>query len=403
VLAAFLAIGTIIYGSSYSFGVFLKSIEGEFGLTRAATSAIFSAHMALGLVFALIGGWALDRYGPRIIVLLMGLFTGLGLLLTSQTNTLWQIFITYSLLFSTGVGAIYVVKMATVSRWFDKKRGLALGIAGASSGLGTLLAPPFATYLISSFGWRMSYAIIGLIAWLIVIPLSRLLKKDPYEIGALPDGAKSGSDGISTGGLTREDNTRLAGVSLLEASRTGNFWLLSSIWLLYAFCYMLVLTHIVPHATDVGIPAMKAATVLSLIGGSIAAGRLIMGRVSDSIGRKATAITCALLVAVAMIWLIWSRDLWMLYLFSIVCGFSFGGFDPPLTALIGDTFGLRSIGVIMGTLNIAWGIGATAGPFMGGLIFDVTYSYSLAFSIGALAMLTAALLITLIRREKGLA
>ena len=131
VLAAFLAIGTILYGSSYSFGVFLKSIEGEFGLTRAATSAIFSAHMALGLVFALIGGWSLDRYKLRIIVFLMGLFTGLGLLLTSQTNAPWQIFITYSLLFSMGAGAIYVVKMATVSRWFTRKRGLALGIAGA--------------------------------------------------------------------------------------------------------------------------------------------------------------------------------------------------------------------------------------------------------------------------------
>ena len=154
-----------------------------------------------------------------------------------------------------------------------------------------------------------------------------------------------------------------------------------------------------PHATDIGISAMEAAAVLSLIGGSSIAGRLLMGRVSDSIGRKATAITCALLVVGAMIWLIWSQDLWMLYLFGIVCGFSFGGLDPCITALIGDTFGLRSIGVIMGTLNAAWGVGSAIGPAVGGFVFDASKSYSMAFWAGALAMLIVALLVALIRKE----
>ena len=398
VVAAFLVIGTITFGSQYSFGVFLKSIASEFGLSRAATSGVFSAHMALTIVSALIGGWAVDKYGPRIILLLMGLFTGLSLLLTSQTNALWQLFITYSLLLSVGAGAIYVVTMATVSRWFEKKRGLAVGIAGSGSGMGTLIMAPFATYLISNLGWRMAYLIIGLIAWLTVIPVSRLLRKDPYEIGALPDGAESGTGEMGTEEIG-EDGARLAGFSLLQASRTRNFWLFASIWLLFSFCYLLVLTHIVPHATDMGIPAMEAAIVLGLIGGSNIAGRMLLGRVSDNIGRKVIAIACALLVAVAMIWLIWSQDLWMLYLVGILCGFAFGGLDSPVTALIGDSFGLRSIGVIMGAVNIAWAIGSTIGPMVGGLIFDVNNSYSTAFLAAALAMLISALLIALIRRE----
>ena len=396
VIAAFLVIGIITYGSFHSFGVFFKSIESEFSLTRAATSGVFSAHMALSLVFALIGGWALDRYGPRIIALLMGLFTGLSLLLTSQTNASWQLFITYSLLLSMGTGAIYIVTMATVSRWFDKKRGLALGIAGSASGFGMLLIAPFAAYLISNLDWRMAYAVIGLIAWLIVIPLSRLLRKNPQEIGALPDGEKSGSGEMGTEEPRREGNTELTGFSLLEAAKTRTFWLFGSIWLLYSFCYLLVLTHIVPHTTDMGIPAMEAAAVLSVIGGSNIVGRLLMGRVSDTMGRKLTAITCALLVVGAMIWLIWSQELWMLYLFAIVCGFSFGGLDPSVTALIGDTFGLRSIGVIMGMLNVAWGIGSAVGPAIGGLVFDVSNSYSIAFLAGALTMLVVSLLVALI-------
>ncbi|MFC2014173.1 MFS transporter [Chloroflexota bacterium] len=399
VVAAFVVIGTIIHGSFNSFGVFFKSIESQFDLTRAATSMVFSVGMVLGSVFTILGGWALDKYGPKIVILLMGLSTGLGLLLTSQTNAPWQLFITYSLLMSMGARATQTVIMATVLRWFDKKRGLALGIGGSGFALGTVLVAPFATYLITSFGWRMAFIVIGLVTWLLVIPLSRILRKSPSEIGALPDIEKSRSVEMLTKESETEYRSQLTGHSLLEAFRTRSFWLFSSIRLLLAFCLFLILTHIVPHATDIGIPPMEAATVLSLMGISIIAGRLIIGRVSDSIGKRATAITCSLILVGAMIWLIWSRDLRMFYLFGAVFGFFGGGIDPAITALTGDTFGLRSIGVIMGAIGVAWGIGAAVGPAVGGLIFDISNNYSVAFLAGAIAMFIIAVLVALIRRE----
>ncbi|MFC2013951.1 MFS transporter [Chloroflexota bacterium] len=399
VVAAFLVIGIISFGICDIFGVFFKSIEGDFDLTRAATSGVLSVGMVLGCLFAVLSGWASDKYGPRIVILIMGIFTGLGLLLTSQTNAPWQLFITYSPILSFGTGATYVVIMSTVLRWFDKKQGLALGIGGSGMGLGAVLLAPFATFLITSFGWRMSFIVLGMISLVIMIPLSRLLKKSPSEIGVLPDGNKSPSVKTGVEETGREDHTKLVEFSLLQAFRTRSFWLFSSIWLVHAFCLFLVLTHIVPHATDIGIPPMEAATILSLIGGSTIAGRLLMGRVSDSIGKKAAAIICSLLLAGAMIWLIWSRDLWMLYIFGAVYGFARGGIDPPIVGLIGDTFGLRSIGIIMATMTVAFGIGAAIGPAVGGLIFDVSKSYFMAFLIGALAMMTLALFIALIRRE----
>ena len=158
----------------FSFGVFFKSIEAEFDWSRAATSGVFSAYMVVSSVVVIAAGWAVDRYGPRIIILLMGLFTGLSLLLTSQISSPWQLFITYSLLLSIGTGAMHVVLTSTASRWFEKKRGFALGIASSGAGLGMVIMSPFAAYLISGFGWRMAYIVMGLIAWLIAIPLSRL-------------------------------------------------------------------------------------------------------------------------------------------------------------------------------------------------------------------------------------
>ena len=397
VVIVFFALQAILLGISTSFGVFFKSIAGEFDLSRATTSAVFSVSMLLLCVFSVLGGWALDRYGPRIVLFLMGLFTGLSLLLTSQVNAAWQLFITYSLLLAMGSGATYVVTMSTVSRWFDRKRGLAVGIAGSGGGLGLVVMAPFAAYLIYNLDWHMAYLVMGLIAWVIIIPLSRLLKRDPQEIGALPDGIRADSRAIKD----EEDSIQPFGLSVLQTFRTRSFWLVMLIWLLFAFCMLLVLTHIVPHTTDIGFSAGEAAAVLSLIGGVRAAGMVLLGSVADRMGKKKTAVVCTLFQAGAMVWLVWAQDLWMLCLFAIVYGLANGGLLSSITALLGDTFGLGRIGSILGLLDIGWAIGAATGPVAGGLIFDISNSYSVAFLIGAAAMAIVALLIVLIRRETG--
>ena len=398
VVAVCFLLTAVIFGTRYSFGVFFKSLERDFELTRAATSGVFSAYMALCCVFAVLGGWALDRYGPRLITLLMGVFTGLSLILTSQTGFVWQLFISYSLILAIGTGAGYTVLMSTTSRWFDRKRGLALGIVSSGAGVGIVAIAPFATYLITNFGWRWAFSVIGIIAGLITVSLASLLKKDPGEIGALPDGLKSYTS--ETGTSDGKDAQPLS-FSLRQALGTRSFWYLWVIWFLWSASLHFVLTHIVPHAIDLGISAAEASVVLGLVGLISVPARLIMGGVSDRIGRKVSAVICALLQAGAMMWLIWSHDLWMLYLFAVIYGVGYGGFDPPTVALIGDTFGLRSLGVVMGALVIGWAMGAALGPAAGGLVYDVNNSYFMAFIIGALFMLASAILVYLIRREVG--
>ena len=144
-------------GSRYCYGVFLKSFEVEFGISRMMTSSIFSVYMLLCSVIAVFGGWAMDRYGPKRVGLIMGTFTGLSFFLTSQANSAWQLFLTYSLLFSLGTGAIYTIVNSTVSKWFVKKRGLVVGITSSGGGLGTFVMAPIITYLISSFNWRIAF------------------------------------------------------------------------------------------------------------------------------------------------------------------------------------------------------------------------------------------------------
>jgi OFA family oxalate/formate antiporter-like MFS transporter len=398
VVFALFIISIIAFGTRFSFGVFFKALTNEFGLTRAETSGVYSAYMLICSVFAVVSGWGVDKFSPRTLFSLMGLFIGLSLVLTSQAQSLGQLFFVYSVLLAMGTGGAYGVTVSTIIRWFDKKRGLAIGLATSGAGLGTVIMAPFATYLISRFGWRTSFIVMGIIAWLFVIPMAMLLKRDPGQVGLLPYGVKPNGANIGEPNL-RESSHQRTGFSVSHAFKIRNFWCLSFSWLLTPLAIYVVLTHLVPHGTDMGIPAMKAATFLSLIGAMNIPGRLFVGRISDSAGRKATAVVCAGFLAGAIVWLTYSKDLWMFYLFAVVFGFSFGGISTSTAAMIGDVFGLHSIGVIMGIMSAAWALGAAIGPFMGGLIYDITNSYSLAFSISTAAMIVVTLLLVLTKRE----
>ncbi len=230
-----------------------------------------------------------------------------------------------------------------------------------------------------------------------MLPVSQLLKKDPYEIGALPDGTTPGCQTPEV----EQGTTSPQKVSLLRMFRITSFWSFLFIWLLMAFSALFVMTHIVPHAIDLGFSATESATILSLSGITMIVGRLIAGVITDKLSAKVVAIICSLLQFVALLWLVWVQELWMLYLFGLVHGFTLGGFSTSTTVLIGRTFGLDDIGKILGILEIGIFIGATIGPFLGGLIFDVSNSYTLAFLIMAGAILARIPLVILIRQETG--
>jgi MFS family permease len=394
IAGAGLAISLVGLGARYCFGVFFNSLEAEFALTRGATSSIFSMYMLLCCVFAILGGWALDRYGPRKVCFLMGSFTGLSLLLTSQTSSLWQLYITYGLLLSLGTGAVYPVVNSTTSRWFERKRGLALGITTSGGGVGAIVMAPFATYLITHLDWRTALIIMGFVSWLVIAMISMLMRKEPGDVGLLPDGANAerAKQGI-------QDNGALpVGFSLRESFRVWNFWVLWFVWLFLSLSVHLIFVHVVPYAVDMGFSLMDAAGIVSMVGGLSIMGRVVAGRISDVAGRKPPAIACALLQVGAFLWLIWARELWMLYVFAIAFGFLWGGLSTMVTALIGDVFGMRSIGVIMGTMSAGWALGAAIGPAIGGYTYDVSGHYVTAFGTAAAVLLVATFLAALVKR-----
>ncbi len=394
VLGACFFVLAITQGARYSFGVFFKSIEDSFDITRALTSGIFSVNMVLVSVFAILGGWALDRYGPKALFVTLGLFTGLSLFLTSQVDTFWHLFITYGLLGAIGVGPVFTAANVIVSRWFIKRRGLAVGIVNVGSAVGLIVISPIVALLIPSYGWQTSYLILAVAAFFIMIPCALLLRKAPTKMYS-PQDKRSRIGTNST--FEEEYQNQLRGFSVLQAAKVGSFWLMIAAYFLVSFCIHIIVTHIVPHAMDLGANPIRAAMILSIISGTSIPGRILMGSISDRIGRKQVMLTCALLMVGAMLWLIWASNIWMLYIFAAIFGFSWVGVTTPFLALIADVFGLRHLGVIMPVTTTGWGIGAAAGSALAGYIFDINGNYILAFIIGLIAVLITAVLILFVR------
>ena len=196
-----------------------------------------------------------------------------------------------------------------------------------------------------------------------------------------------------------EEHMRPAGLSLFQAFGTRNFWLLLFGWSFSGATVALISTHLVPYATDLGISTIEASTIISVMGAFTILSRVLAGRVSDNVGRKAPGIITALLRAGAFLWLIWSRELWAFYLFAVVFGLSWGGLSLAVTALCADIFTGHRLGLIMAALEGGFSISAAIAPYIGGLIFDTTGSYYLAFIIGTVIMLLTAISMSLIKQE----
>ena len=379
-----IAAGTLLlstsFGVSYSFGVFLKPLQKAFSWDRATASSLFSLFLALTGVVSVIGGWASDRYGPKIVVLLMGAFNGLSLVLTALVRSPSQLYFTYSMLLSLGNGAMYIVVMSTGMRWFSRKRATALGIMGSGGSLGPVFMAPVSAWIISSYSWRTAFLIMGIAAWAIILPAALFLKKEPFQ----EDSKTKASPPLQPSEEERLNTVR--GFSLMRLMRSRDFWLLSLAWFAYSFCFYMVLAHFVPGAEDAGFAPVHAATLLSLLTAVAIPSRLAVGFVADLLDKRSVAAFFALIMAVAMFWLAFAHDAWMFYLFAILFGIGYGSIDPPIAALAGDIFGLPNAGTIMGYLMVAWGIGSASGPLVAGIIFDRTAGYPLAFVSAGLVM-----------------
>ena len=389
VIAAAATIQLIDLGIINTFGVFFPSFLTEFGWSRAAISGASSLSFLLMGFLAILAGGLTDRFGPRIIMTTCGFFFALGFLLMSQLNSIWQLYLFYGVIVGIGLSAMDVVPLSTVARWFVKKRGMMSGIVKVGTGLGMFIMPLVAGGLIPIHGWRTSYIILGSIALVFVLSIAQLLRRDPGQMQQLPDNEERAA--------TSDINSIGVGLSLQEAIHTRQFWTICAAFLTIVYCANTILVHIAPHAIDLGIPTINAASIISIIGGVSMVGRFVMGSASDRIGNKLAMIVCFVVLLVSLLWLQLANKLWMLYLFAVVYGFAHGGFFALVSPTVAGLFGTRSHGVILGIVLCSGTLGGAIGSVLAGHIFDITQSYQLVFSILVVFSIIGLTLTTLLK------
>jgi MFS family permease len=381
---------TLSIGTSTSFGVFFKPVMTEFGWNRAMTSGAFSLSWILQGSLAVVMGRMTDRFGPRMVMTLCGILVSLGYLLMSRIHSIGQFYLFFGIV-GIGMSGFNVSLVSTVSRWFVKKRGMMTGFVLAGGGIGSLVTPPIANWLITIYDWRWSYAIMGSLILVIVLLGAQFLRRDPAQLGQLPYGYDK-DEGIRSASV-------FEGASDKKAIYRRQFWMVFAMFFSIGFCAYLSIVHIVPHATDMGIAPSEAAKMLSTIGGMVIAGRIVMGSLGDRIGNRQGFMLSFGLMSAGFFLLLLVRETWMLYIFAVFLGFTWGAgaLGPPLLA---ELFGLHSLGGNVGVMNLGYSIGAALGPFMAGYIFDVTRSYQPAFLITLLIALFALIISISLKLQK---
>jgi predicted MFS family arabinose efflux permease len=245
------------------------------------------------------------------------------------------------------------------------------GVLKVGTGVGMLVMPLFTNWLITVFGWRMAFFVMGIVVLISFIGLSQLLVRDPARRGLRPDG-----DGRVAAKMAQAGET---GFTLRQALKNRQLWLICTTYFFLLVCVFTVLLHIVPHAIDLGIPPSWATRVLATIGGLSIVGRFIMGFSSDRIGNKWALAICYGFLCVSLGWLLLANRLWMLFVFAIVYGFAHGGFFVVMSPLIAEFFGTASHGAIFGMMIFVSTIGGAIGPLLAGYVFDLTGSYRVVF------------------------
>jgi MFS family permease len=355
-------------GTYFSYGVLFNPLIDEFGWSRAAISG--AASMAFLLMgFLGIGvGRLNDRFGPRVLMTVSGVFFGLGYFLMSRLESIWQLYLFFAIIFGIGLSTIDVIAMTTIARWFVRKRGIVTGIVKVGTGGGQMVIPFLVSILVIRYGWRSSCVIVGVAVLIILVAIAQLLRRDPGQMGLAPDGNVPGS--------TNRPVSDTDGLTLREAIRTRQFWTICAAMLAIVFCLMTIMVHIVPYAQELKVSPTRAAGVLATIGGVSMAGRFFSGLAIDRIGSKRVMIFCFILLIAVLLWLQIATELWMIYLFAVIYGIAHGGFFTSFSPIIAESFGIKSHGALFGITMFSGTFGGALGPVMAGYVFDVTGAYS---------------------------
>jgi MFS family permease len=385
-----------VAGVRSSFGVFVQPLQHEFGWDRAAISVTAVLSMLLYGALGPLAGRMADRYGPKSVLLVSVFLAGLGALASSTMSSLWQFHLYYGVITSMGAGgAAMVTAAAMTSRWFAERRALVMGLAGAGVSAGQLAFLPLAAHLEITYGWRWSFAGMGLILLVVVLPVIWLFfRDDPADMGMAPYGTQGRMEQL---GIRAEPETM---TPLTQAVRRREFWLLIGSFFVCGYTSTgLIGVHLIPHAVDHGFPKMAASNAMGLMGAMNVIGTTASGYIADRYGKRIPLAIYYFLRGLSLFFLLGVATVGQLDFFAVLFGLNYISTVPPTSMLTAELFGRRSVGMLFGWIFFGHQIGAALASYVGGAVYDHTGAYTWAFaSAGILGVLAAGMVLAIRER-----
>ncbi len=400
VLAAAFVIITMSIGTLFTLGVFLRPIEESMGWSRSGIGAIGLFNWIVMGAGGVVSGFVSDRLGTRRVVLVGAILLGLGLVLSSYVQQVWQLYVTFGLLVGAGVSTFYVPLTVLAIKWFEGRRGMAAAIVSAGNGLGILALAPLSRWLINEFDWRVAFLVLGNLAWVVVLPCAMFLRAPG---GGGPEGElRSTSSSSSNAGAQKwpphcpSGGQPFTARSPVLVSGGGSPWTTWPFWAiaLTHFCCCAAhsgpLFHLVSHAMDQGVARMAAAGILGVSGLTSIFGRVGTGIVADRVGAKRTLLSALSLQAALILLYLFAISEGALWGLSLAFGVAYGGAMPLYAVVTREYFGERILGTAYGGVFFISCIGMGLGSFAGGVIHDLLGTYQWlflgSFTIGMMAI-----------------
>ncbi|MGE0312599.1 MAG: MFS transporter [Lautropia sp.] len=379
-----------------AFSLLFPNIIDEFGWDRSVTAGAFSFGFLLSAFASPVLGRMMDRRGPRIVMEIGVVLIGAGMLLASLAATPWHIYATLGLM--VGLGSVclgYSCQALFLPAWFVRRRGLAVGIAFAGVGVGSIVMMPWLQFIIEHDGWRRACITLGIVVLVVLLPINLLLERRPEDIGLAPDGdgdARAAADSDAGRSAARAAQARRASIAdpawaaidwtLARAIRTARFWWLSLALFCALFAWYAVQVHQTRYLLEIGFDAQDAAWALGVVSLVGIPGQILLGGWSDRIGREwVWSVGCGgfVLCYLALLWLGVSPGRPLLWAMVLTQGLLGYGLTPVFSAAPAEIFEGRHYGSIFGVLMVAAISGGAAGPLVAGIVHDRTGSYAPAF------------------------
>ncbi|MGK6314434.1 MFS transporter [Neorhizobium sp. DT-125] len=371
--------GCVAVGTMFSLAIFLEPIATDTGWSHAGISSAMTLNFIVMGLGGFLWGAASDRYGARIVVLIGAVLLGLALVLASQVENLFLFQLVYGCLVGLSASAFFAPMIAVTMGWFDEHRSLAVSLVSAGMGMAPMTISPFARWLISAYDdWRMAMFLIGIGAWILLLPTAFLVRSPP----AAADAA----------GAASRPQAESAGMPLSKVFRSPQFLVLAFTFFACCAAHSGPIFHMVSYAMFCGIAPMTAVTIYSVEGAAGLGGRILYGVLADKIGVKPVLIAGLLIQAAVISAYTMASDLTQFYTLAVIFGGTYGGVMPLYAVLAGEYFAPKILGTVLGAATMLSSIGMAFGPLAGGWAFDQFNNYNWLFIGSALVGLGAVLI-----------